>query len=269
MKRVVLIVLILAISLTMLSSDKQIVMVGSTTVFPIAQATAEFFMDDNPDIDITVRGGGSGTGIAAIIDGTTNIGLSSRDIRDSEVENAKNNGVIVHENIVAFDGLAIIVNPANKLSKLTKQQIKDIFTGKIRNFKEVGGNDEAIIIVSRDVSSGTFETFKDIILGGDVVVDEAIRAQSNQSVVTTVRNTRAAIGYVGLGYISSDVKAVEVDGVFPNAENTASRKYPIVRALHMYTNGPPSGLTKQYFDFVYSPEGEKIVEELGFVPVPR
>ncbi|MFP4458040.1 MAG: phosphate ABC transporter substrate-binding protein [Candidatus Zixiibacteriota bacterium] len=267
MKRVITIILAISISLIAIADDDQLVLVGSTTVLPIAQASAEMFMDVNPNADVTVRGGGSGVGIAALIDGTTDIANASRDIKEGEIENARKNGIEPYDNIVAYDGIAIITNPASKVDELTIKQIRDIFSGKITNLSEVGGIDKEIVIVSRDVSSGTFEVFKDLVMEGAPVDDGALRVQSNQAAVTTVKNSKSAISYVGLGYVNSSVKAIIVNDIAPTHVNAATGKYPIVRSLHMYTDGEPKGKTKDFIDYVMSEEGQMLVKQLGYVGV--
>ncbi|MBN1445269.1 MAG: phosphate ABC transporter substrate-binding protein [Candidatus Omnitrophica bacterium] len=251
--------------LALTARAEDITMTGSTTVLPIAQKTAEVFMDKHPGINIAVRGGGSGVGIASIIDGTCDIGNASRPIKDKEIKNAMGKGSSPKANVVALDGIAVIVNPSNGITKLTIAQIKDIYTGKISNWSQAGGANAQIVVISRDSSSGTFETFNELALGGAKVRPDALMQASNQAVATTVAQTPAGIGYVGLGYLSSSVKAVAVDGTMPSNQTVLSQKYKLARPLFMYTNGEPKGAVKQYMDFVTGTEGQKIVEDLGFV----
>jgi len=245
--------------------EKKVIIEGSTTVLPIAQAAAETFMRQNPETDIVVRGGGSGVGIASLIDKTCDIADSSRAIKDSELDKAVTNGVDPRAHVIAMDGIVLIVNPANSLNALSKKQIKDIYTGSISNWKELGGNDEKIVVVSRDSSSGTFEAFGTLVLGGAKVRPEALLQASNQAVASVIARTQGAIGYVGLGYISSEVKALQVDGVMPSKETVLTDKYPVSRPLYMYTNGAANGTTKDFIDFIMSKEGQKIVDEQGYV----
>lgn len=247
------------------SYAEKIVMEGSTTVLPIAQKAAEVFMQKNSSADISVRGGGSGVGIASLIDGTCDIADSSRSIKDTELDKAVTNGKSIKAHVVAMDGIAVIINPANKISALTKKQVKDIYTGKISNWSQVGGDNQKIVVVSRDTSSGTFETFGELALDKQKVRPDAVMQASNQAVASTVARTPGAIGYVGLGFLNSGVKAVEIDGVAPSKETVLSGKYSIGRPLFMYTNGVPNGLVKELIDFIKSPEGQKLVEEDGFV----
>ena len=244
---------------------EKIVVEGSTTVLPIAQRTAEVYMDKNSGANISVRGGGSGVGIASLLDKNCDIADSSRPIKDTELDKAVTNGVDATANIVAWDGLAVIVNPANNLSKLSKKQVKDIYMGSISNWSQLGGPDEKIVVVSRDTSSGTFEAFLTLVLEGNKTRSDALMQASNQAIATTVAGTPGAIGYVGLGFLSSSVKAIEIDGVLPSRDTVISGKYPVTRPLFMYTNGKPKGLVKEYIDFILSDEGQKLVEEEGFV----
>ncbi|HDR90883.1 MAG TPA: phosphate ABC transporter substrate-binding protein [candidate division Zixibacteria bacterium] len=267
MKKIILLVATMALFAGALAAEDQLVITGSTTVLPVAQACAEEYMDANPKADITVRGGGSGVGIAALIDEQCDIAMSSRDIKEKEIETARDKGVEPVEHVVALDALAIVVNPKNKVSKLTLEQVKAIYTGEITNWKELGGKDQDIVIVSRDVSSGTFEVFKEIVLKGGAVHESALKLASNQAVVTTVGNTPDAIGYVGLGYLNSKIKAVSVDGVDASVKTAQSGEYALVRKLNMYSKGAPTGSAKAYLDFVLSSTGQEIVSELGFVPV--
>jgi len=248
---------------------EKIVTAGSTTVLPIAQKAAEVFMNSNQNADISVRGGGSGVGIASLIDGSCDIANSSRPIKDTELDKAVSNGRHLKATVIAMDGICVIVNTSNTIDALTKKQIRDIYTGNVSNWKQLGGPNEKIVIVSRDSSSGTFEAFGTLVLDGAKVRADALMQASNQAVASTVADTSGAIGYVGLGYLTSSVKAVDVDGVKADKETVLSNKYPIGRPLFMYTNGSPKGLAKEFIDFILSPEGQKLVEEDGFVALGK
>lgn len=260
-----LMVTIAALGIAIPCYAEKIVVEGSTTVLPIAQKAAEVFMNSNPGADISVRGGGSGVGIASLMDGTCDIGASSRPIKDTELDKAVANGRALKANVIAMDGICVIVNPANSVNALTKKQVKDIYTGALSNWKQVGGPDEKIMAISRDSSSGTFEAFGTLVLDGAKVRPDALMQASNQAIASTVSRTPCGIGYVGLGYVTSAVKAVDVDGVKASKETVLSNKYPIGRPLFMYTNGAPKGLAKEFIDYILSPEGQKLVEEEGFV----
>jgi len=240
---------------------------GSTTVLPIAQLTAEVFMEQNPDIDISVQGGGSGVGITSLIEGTTDIADSSREIKDKEIKRAKDAGIEPFENIVAKDGIAVVVHPSNIKNYLTTEQIKAIYTGRISNWSELGGQDTKIVVISRDTSSGTYEAFEKLALDKEKVRPDALITASNQAVNLTVAQTPGAIGYLGLGYLTKKVKPVSVDGIKCSKQTVISGQYPLSRPLYMYTNSRPSGIVKQYIDYVLGPEGQKLVEEQGFVGI--
>lgn len=244
-------------------------MKGSTTVLPIAQATAEAFMKDHSGADISVQGGGSGVGVAALIDKTCDIADSSRAMKDAEIEQAVNKGVEPKANVIAMDGIVVVVNPANKVSALTKQQVMDIYTGKISDWSQIGGDTGKIIVVSRDSSSGTYEAFGVLALKNQIVRSDALLQASNQAVATTVTNTPNAIGYVGIGYVSKSVKALPIEGVTASADTVLSNKYPYSRPLYMYTNGEPKRLVKEFIDFVLSDAGQKLVEESGYVALSK
>jgi phosphate transport system substrate-binding protein len=243
----------------------KIVVEGSTTVLPIAQKAAEVFMMRNVNADISVRGGGSGVGIASLLDGNCDIANSSRPIKDTELEKAATNGKDVKAHVIAMDGIAVIVNPSNGITGLSRKQLKDIFTGRVSDWSEVGGSSGKIVAVSRDTSSGTFEAFGELALNKEKVRKDALMQASNQAVASIIARTPDAIGYIGLGFLSTDVKAIAVDGVVALKETVLSRKYTIGRPLFMYTNGAPQGLAKEFLDFINSPEGQALIEQDGFV----
>jgi phosphate transport system substrate-binding protein len=241
---------------------------GSTTVLPIAQKAAETYMNEHSEVNISVQGTGSGNGIASLIDGTTDIADSSRDITQNEIDRAKTNGVNPYETVIAHDAISVVVNPNNDVNALTVDQVKKIFTGQITNWNEINGPDMPIVVVTRDSSSGTYESFLELALGkGSNITDKAIVQASNQTVKNTVATTKGAIGYIGLGYVDSSVKAISYDGVMPSNESAANHTYKLSRELYMFTNGQPTGAVKDFIDFVLSPEGQNIVEEEGFVKI--
>ncbi len=262
--------IIITIALLMLTGAafaKDITISGSTTVFPIAQKCAEIFMDANPEINISVRGGGSGVGIANIISGTVDIADASRAIKNKELKQAKENGINPVGNVVAKDGLAIIVHPSNGMTNITVEQLMKIFNGETSNWKELGGPSMPIVVISRDFSSGTFEVFKEKVLKSGKVRDDALLLASNKAVATTVKDTPGAIGYVGLGFITDEVKALTVEGIKPSVETVNDGTYAIARPLYMYTNGSPKGVVKEFIDFILSEQGQSIVEDAGYVPL--
>ncbi len=244
-----------------------IVVKGSTTVLPIAQATAEAYMKSKPDVNISISGGGSGDGIKALIDKSTDIANSSRDLKPTEIEQAEKNGVKPMVHTVAIDAIVPVVNPKNAVKDLTVDQLAKIYTGEITNWKDVGGSDMAIVAISRDSSSGTFETWGHLVLKGAKVTPKAQMQASNGAIVQTVSKNKYAIGYIGLGYLNKSLKPLSVNGIKASAKTAISKEYPIARPLFMMTNGKPQGATADYINFVLNKKGQKIVEETGFVPL--
>jgi len=240
---------------------------GSSTVLPIAQKAAEVYMENNSDVSISVRGGGSGNGIAALIDGAVDIADASRFIKQEEVNAAVENGIYPVPHRVAMDGIAVIVHPSNSVEELSLDDIKSIYTGEATNWSEFGGPDKEIVVISRDSSSGTFEVFGEIALDGERLMQGALLQASNGAVASTVASTEGGIGYVGLGYLDDTTKTVAVNGVMPSNETVASGAFPIARPLFMFTDGWPEGLTNSFISFVLSADGQSLVEELGFVPL--
>ncbi len=259
--------------------DNMIQIKGSDTMVNLAQAWAEKYMEKNSQEFIAVTGGGSGTGLSSLISGTCDIAISSRDNKEKEVALAKQKGIVPYEIKVALDGLAVVVNPSNPVSKLTISQLADIFDGKITNWKEVGGKDTKIVLLSREVNSGTHVYFKEHVLrrcdpnGKEEFAPVALMLSSSQAIADEVAGNTAAIGYYGMGYISSKQKPVSVakddksEYVAPTIENVVKGKYPISRPLIFYTQGEPQGLVKKFVDFALSKEGQKIVLDTDFVPV--
>jgi len=245
-----------------------IVVNGSTTVLPIGQATAEAYMKKDPNVNISISGGGSGNGIKALIDKTTQVAMSSRDMKKEEIDLAKSKGVNPVEHKVAIDALTPLVHPSNPVANLTIEQLSLIYQGKITNWKEVGGKDLQIVVISRDTSSGTYESWQEKILHKEKVTPKAQLQASSGAVVQAVTKNRYAIGYVGIGYVNKSVKAVKVNGIEANDKNALNGTYPIARPLFMYTDGEPKGPVAGYINFVKGPEGQKIVKKEGFVPLP-
>jgi phosphate transport system substrate-binding protein len=240
---------------------------GSTTVLPIAQKGAEVFMKKNPSVKVFVSGSGSGTGIKALIDGTTNIATSSRAAKDKEEASAKEKGVTLTGHKVALDGIVPIVHPSMKIKDITMEQLRDIYNGKITNWKELGGPNRPISAVSRDTSSGTYEVWEEKILKGDKVKPDALLVASNGQAVQTVSQNRFAIGYIGIGYIDKSVKVLMVNGKSASAKTVRDDSWPIARPLFMYTNGKPASVIAKFIDFMLSKEGQKIVNEVKYVSI--
>jgi phosphate transport system substrate-binding protein len=246
---------------------ESIVIKGSTTVLPIAQAALEAYMKTNKGVQISLSGAGSGDGIKALIDKTTDIANSSREIKKEEISLAATNGVKPFAHVVAYDALLPAVHPSNKVKDLSIDQLSQIYQGKITNWKEVGGDNLKIVVISRDSSSGTFESWDHFIMKKAKVTPRAQMMASNGAIVTAIANNRYALGYLGMGYINKSVKPLQVNGVNGSAQTVLSQKYPLARELYMYTNGEPTGEVAKFIAFVKSAQGQKIVEKTGFVPL--
>ena len=258
----------LALGATPALAGKSITITGSTTVLPIAQKAAEVYMQKNPAVSISVAGTGSGDGIKSVIDSTADIGDSSRDMKKKEIALAKSKGVTPVRHTVALDCIVPVVNPANPVEDLSLAQLKDIYTGKIKNWKQVGGRDKVIVVISRDSSSGTFEVWNHKVLGKKARVRPDAQLQtSNGAVAQAVAGNKYAIGYVGLGYLNPRLKALTVGGVAASPKTAMQNSYPIARGLYMFTGSNPKPETLKFLAFVMGPEGQKIVKEEGFVPV--
>ncbi len=257
----------LVLSINIAVAAENVVIKGSTTVLPIAQAALEAYMKAHPGVNISLSGGGSGEGIKALIDKSADIATSSREIKDKEVELAKSRGINPVAYTVAIDALTPIVHPKNKVNGLTIDQLSQIYQGKIKNWKEVGGDDLQIVVVSRDSSSGTFETWGHLVLNNAKVTPRAQLQASSGAVVQAVSKNRYAISYVGIGYLNKSVKALTVNGVPASAKTALSKEYPIARSLYMYTNGQPEGVVADFIKFVLSPAGQKLVAKEGFIPL--
>jgi phosphate transport system substrate-binding protein len=246
---------------------ESIVIKGSTTVLPIAQVAAEAYMKMHPGVNISLSGGGSGNGMKALIDGSTDIGNASRFIKDKEVALAQEKGVFPVPHRVAIDAIVPIVHPENPVTGLTTEQLSMIYQGKIENWKEVGGQDLKIIVVSRDTSSGTYEVWEEKILHKAKVTPKAQLQASNGAVVQAVSKNRYAVGYIGLGYLNKSVQALKVDGIEATAATALSSTYPVARPLFMFTNGWPTGTVSDFINFLVSKKGQALVEKEGFVPL--
>ncbi len=253
---------------------------GSDTMVNLGQAWAEEFMKENPEVSIAVTGGGSGTGIAALINGTTNIAQSSRDMKAEEkAEVLKATGKGVKEFLVGIDALAVVVHPGNPVSELSMDQLSDIFTRKITRWNEVGGADEPILVLSRERNSGTHVYFLEQVLrkgnaqGPEEFAPSVLMMPSSQAIVQEVSRSQTAIGYVGLGYVTKKLKPLQVrktpesPAVAPAIETAQNKTYPISRPLYIYTAGEPEGDEKRFINFVMSGEGQEIVRVMDFVPL--
>jgi len=235
---------------------------GSTTILPIAEVAAEDYHAANPDQDVLVSGVGSSAGIENVSSGTSDIGTSSRELKDEELDL----GLV--DTPVAYDAIAVIVNPSNPVTSLTTAQVKAIFQGEITNWREVGGLDMEIGLVNRDEASGTREAFGKIVLDKERFDPTAVILPGTGQVRSVVAQEPRAIGYISLGFVTSGVKALMVDGVVASEKTVVNGEYPIQRVLHMFTKGAPTGLAKQYMDFVLSADiQESVVRDAGFIPI--
>ncbi len=261
------------------SETNSIQIKGSDTMVNLVQAWAEKYMEKSPGAFVAVTGGGSGTGLSSLISGTCDIAMSSRNIKDKELALAEKQGIHAYEIKAALDGLAVVVNPQNPVDRLTLDQLAAVFTGKIVNWKELGGTDERIVLLSREVNSGTHVYFKEHVLrknnpdSQEEFAPSALMLSSSQAIADEVAGNSAAIGYYGMGYVSASQKPVAVaqetsgEYVLPLIENVMNGTYPISRPLFLYTNGTPSSLVGAFIDFALSPEGQDIVRVMDFVPL--
>jgi phosphate transport system substrate-binding protein len=256
--------------LAFVNPGNDITVKGSDTVLPLSQKEAEVFMKKTPGAAVTIVGGGSGVGITALIDGNTDICMSSRDLKMEEKLKLKEKKIV--QKIVAVDALALIVHPSNKVSQLTREQLEGIFTGSITNWKEVGGADLKIVVYSRESSSGTYDFMKEHVMGKKNYASTVLSMPATGAIVQSVEQTAGAIGYVGLAYLDKKVKALAVsfDGktfVKPSMAAAKDKTYPVARPLYYIYAGASEAKVKSFVDFILSAEGQKVVAEIGYVPV--
>lgn len=248
---------------------------GSDTVLPLAQQEAEKFMAKNQGAAITVVGGGTGVGLSAMQEGTTDIAMASRGLKTEEKLKLKGAKKDVKEALIAYDALSIIVNPSNKVSQLTREQLEGIFTGKITNWKEVGGADEKIVPYSRETSSGTYEFFKEHVMDKKNYANGILMMPATGSIVQSVSQTKGAIGYIGLAYETKEVKALAVSYdqgktfVAPSMEAAKNKTYPISRPLFFFYDATSEAKVKPFVDYVLSTEGQNTVQEIGYIPLSK
>jgi phosphate transport system substrate-binding protein len=252
---------------------------GSDTMVNLALAWAEAYQPDHPEVRISVTGGGSGTGIAALINGTVDIANASRQIKQEERDLAEANGISPVEFVIARDAIAVVVNPSNPIDQLTIQQISDIYSGKIQNWREVGGEDRPIVRLSRETNSGTHVYFLEKVLrqgnkdDNTLFSTNTLLMPSSEGISVEIRQNPNAIGYDGLGYVTEGMKVIAISRgaggpfVMPSAETVNNGTYPIARDLYMYTSGEPSGNVLAYIEWIYESQAQAIVVDLGFVPI--
>tara|TARA_R110000868_G_scaffold1877_5_gene14900 strand:+ start:10652 stop:11518 length:867 start_codon:yes stop_codon:yes gene_type:complete len=255
------------------AASVSITMKGSDTVLPLAQKEAEDLMKTNSDVSVTVVGGGSGVGLTALIDGTTDIAMASRDMKTEEKLKFAELKKDIQEVVIAYDALTVIVNPANKVSKLTREQLEKIFTGEIKNWKEVGGEDAKIVAYSRESSSGTYEFFKENVMEKKNYATDILSLPATGAIVQAVGQTKGAIGYIGLAYETKEVKQLSVSYdqgktfVEPSVASAKDKSYPIARPLFYMFDKTNAAKVKSIVDYALSPEGQKVVSEVGYVPL--
>ena len=265
-----LIMLALVLVTELSAAEKQTLQIdGSTTVGPIADAFAEAFKNKYSNLNITVKKTGSGDGAAALVDGRCDIAMMSRFMKEKEFTKAVENGIFPVAHVVAMDGVCVVVHPSNPVTQLNATQIRDIYKGKITNWKEVGGADLPIVAISRDTSSGTYETFHKLVMKKEKMGTKVEYVNSNPQAHSRVKTTIGAIGYVGIGFLDSNIKPLKVDGIMPSQQTIATGQYPVARPLFMFTNGYPKlgSMTYKFCTFYLTETGQEIIEAKGFVPV--
>ena len=262
------IALALALASTEARADKLVIKGSDTLGAKLVPQLAEQFKAQNPGTTFDIAAEGSTTGIAAIIDGTAQIGMSSRRAKPAEVGAASGKGVNMKPTIVAYDGIAVIVNAANPIKGLTKKQVEQIFTGEVTDWSAVGGTGGKISIYTRNTSSGTYSDFKELAMKKRDYAGGSQKMAGNEQIAAEVGKNANGVGYVGLAYDKAPgVKAMPIDGVMSSVQTVQAKTYPYARPTFYYTNGEPSGLAKQFVDFTIGPAGQKIVTQTGFVPI--
>lgn len=245
------------------SLEGELNLVGSTTVQPLAEVLAMSFEALEPGVIVYVQGGGSSVGVRSVADGSADIGMASREIKLSELQEYPE--LVVHT--IARDGIAVVAEPGCTTGSLTKEQVRQIFAGEITNWNEVGGEDLIITVVAREEGSGTRAAFEDMVMEDALIVDNAILQPSNGAVRTTISVTPGTIGFLSFGYLDEQTQAIAIDGVLPTEENAVSGEYPVVRPLNMITYGESEEKTDAFLDFVMSEDGQAIVVEEGYLPI--
>lgn len=245
---------------------------GSDTVMPVSQIVAENFLKQNPSGNITVTGGGTGVGFSSLMDGTCDIAMASREISFSEKMKFKKEHKYIKEKEIARDALAVVVNPANKVNRLTRKQLEQIFRGKITNWKDVGGDNMKIVVYSRETSSGTYEFFKESVLDGKNYMSGSLSMPATGAIIQSVAQTKGAIGYVGLAYLNKNVKSLAVsydekNFYYPTVKDASRGKYPIVRPLYYYYDKRRGKKVAPFINYILSSKGQQLIQESGYIPV--
>ena len=272
------VLLVASMASAAIAADAQVSIKGSDTMAQLASHWAESYMDKYTNTDISVNGGGSGTGIAALIGGTTDIASSSREIKPEEVAQAKAKSIDPVATTVANDGIPVIVNLKNKATEMTMEQVRKIFSGEYTNWNQVGGPDMKITVISRDSSSGTYAFVQEHVLAKKDFVKTALLLPTHAAIIQAVEADETAIGYAGLGHAEQAAGKIRILGikkdaasapVIPSIKTVNDKTYPIARPLFLYTNGKPAGQAKAFIDFCLTADGQKIVEEEGLVPLAK
>ena len=274
MKKFILLSLIGMLGLSTMSFASRIIQVkGSDTIVNASQYIVEEYMVNHSNARIAVTGGGSGVGISSLINGTADIGMASRNIKEKEIQEAKKRGEKLNEVVIGFDGITVIVNKNNKLSNLSHETLGKIFRGEITNWKELGGEDGQIIVLSRDSSSGTHEFFKDHIVRDKNTMKTAeygkgvLYMPSNEAIKQEVLSNKNAIGYIGMGYVDNKIKSLTVDNIAPTIKNVGNKSYPIAREIYWYVKETDNKTVNSLVKYALSSAGQEIVKSEGFVPV--
>jgi phosphate transport system substrate-binding protein len=268
MKKLLATVLVTISAMTIGRADTIVIKGSDTLGAKLVPQLAEQFKAQHPGTAFDIAAEGSATGFAALIDKTAAIGMASRPAKPEEIANGKAKGVDLKETIVAYDGIAVIVNTANSIKGLTKKQVEQIFTGEITDWSAVGGSGGKISVYTRNTSSGTYAEFKELAMKKRDYAPDSQKLAGNEQIAQEVGKNPNGVGYVGLAYTkATGVKVVPIDGASPSKESVLGKSYPYARPTFFYTNGEPSGVVKEFIDFIVSPEGQKIVEQVGFVPI--
>jgi len=268
MKKTLLALTLLCTAASLLHAEKLVIKGSDTIGAKLVPQLAEEYKAQHPDVSFEIAAEGSTTGITAIIDGTAQIGMASRPTKATEVSAAAAKGVTFKETIIAFDGIAVIVNGGNAVSSLTKKQIEQIFSGDVTDWSAVGGKPGPISIYTRNTSSGTYSEFKELAMSKRDYAGSSQKLAGNEQIAAEVGKNPNGIGYVGLAYLgASGVKAVGVDGAVPTSANVQAKKYPFARPLYYYTNGTPAGEAARFVEFTLSPTGQQTVSKVGFVAI--
>ena len=268
MKKLLAIVLVSISALTIGRADTIVIKGSDTLGAKLVPQLAEQFKAQHPGTAFDIAAEGSATGFAALIDKTAAIGMASRPAKPEEIANGKTKGVEMKETIVAYDGIAVIANTANSIKGLTKKQVEQIFTGEITDWSAVGGSGGKISVYTRNTSSGTYAEFKELAMKKRDYAPDSQKLAGNEQIAQEVGKNANGVGYVGLAYTKAGgIKVVPIDGASPSKESVLAKSYPYARPTFFYTNGEPTGVVKEFIDFTVGPEGQRIVEQVGFVPI--